>query len=64
MGIGTVGVLFFSLDGYMSDANAAFERLSGYGREELLSGDWQVLTPPEFVQLGQSAMDRLRRPEP
>jgi PAS domain S-box-containing protein len=48
LSIDTVGVLFFSLDGRMLDANAAFERMSGYGREELREMNWQILTPPEF----------------
>jgi two-component system, LuxR family, sensor kinase FixL len=49
MGIGTVGVHFFGLDGRVTDANRAFERMSGYTRGELLAlGDRKVLTPPEF----------------
>ena len=50
MGIGTVGVLFFRLDGRITDANAAFERMSSYARDELLAlKGWEVLTPPEFM---------------
>ena len=49
VGIGTVGVLFFGLDGRVTDANGAFERMSGQSRDELLAlGDWELLTPPEF----------------
>jgi two-component system sensor kinase FixL len=51
VGIGTVGVLFFGLDGRMTDANAAFERMSGYSRGELVAiEDWEALTPPEFME--------------
>jgi two-component system, LuxR family, sensor kinase FixL len=51
VGIGTVGVLFFGLDGRMTDANAAFERMSGYSRGELAAiEDWEALTPPEFME--------------
>jgi PAS domain S-box-containing protein len=51
MGIGTVGVLFFSLDGSIHDANAAFERMSGYSVEELRRiEDWAVLTEPGFLE--------------
>ncbi len=50
MSIGTVGVLFFNLDGRMTHANEAFERMSGYSRGELLTLDWRVLTPPEFME--------------
>ena len=49
MDIGTVGVLFFRLDGRVLDANAAFERLVGYTAEALRAlPDWLALTPPEF----------------
>src|SRR4051812_8112528 len=49
MGIGTVGVLFFNLNGRMTDANAAFERMSSYSRDELIACEhWETLTPPEF----------------
>lgn len=46
--IDTVGVLFFNLAGPVIAANAAFERMSGYTREELLQTQWQELTPPDF----------------
>jgi PAS domain S-box-containing protein len=46
--IDTVGVLFFSLDGRMQDANAAFLRMCGYSWQELGRLDWDVLTAPEF----------------
>ncbi|MBW4524340.1 MAG: PAS domain S-box protein [Phormidium tanganyikae FI6-MK23] len=45
----TVGVLFFSLDGGMQDANEAFIGMSGYTRDELQNAvHWETLTPPEF----------------
>ncbi len=50
MSIGTVGVLFFTLDGRMTHANEAFERMSGYRRDELFTLDWRVLTPTEFME--------------
>lgn len=47
--IETVGVLFFDLRGRILDANAAFERMSGYSRDELLRlPGWHILTPDEF----------------
>jgi two-component system CheB/CheR fusion protein len=47
----TVGVLFFRLDGRIVDANATFERLSGYPAEELRGiRHWEVLTPPEYME--------------
>lgn len=54
--IETVGVLFFSLDGRMLDANAAFERMSGYSREELRATvHWEKLTAPEFIEVTMRA---------
>jgi PAS domain S-box-containing protein len=44
----TVGVLFFNLDGRIVNANATFERLTGYSLRELQEMPWQALTPPEF----------------
>ena len=51
LSIETVGVLFFTLDGRITDANGAFERMSGYGREELRKTvHWRQLTAPEFLE--------------
>ncbi|HYD43399.1 MAG TPA: ATP-binding protein [Anaeromyxobacter sp.] len=45
----TVGILFFRLDGTLQSANAAFERMSGYGSSELTRlPHWRTLTAPEF----------------
>lgn len=50
--IETVGVLFFNLNGQISDANDAFLRMSGYSRDELINmTNWQVLTAPEFWEV-------------
>ncbi|HEX4613741.1 MAG TPA: PAS domain S-box protein, partial [Urbifossiella sp.] len=46
----TVGVLFFTLDGTIADANPAFERMSGYTRDELLrTTHWEAITRPEHM---------------
>jgi PAS domain S-box-containing protein len=57
--IDTVGVLFFSLDGRVLDANAAFERMTGFALEELRRVHWQVLTPPEHLAATQRAAEEL-----
>jgi PAS domain S-box-containing protein len=50
--IDTAGVLFFNLNGHITHANKAFERMSGYTLEELLTMvHWEVLTPPEFREV-------------
>ncbi len=60
MGIGTVGVLFFSLDGRITDANQTFIRLSGFSRDELLSlPDCERLTTPEFMRRTRLAAEEL-----
>ena len=55
LAVDTVGVLFFSLDGGIQDANAAFQRMTGYTREELRALPWQVLTPDEFIDVTRRA---------
>jgi PAS domain S-box-containing protein len=57
LSIQSVGVLFFTLDGRITEANDAFLRMSGYSHDELLNlTDWQVLTPPEFWPITVSAV--------
>jgi PAS domain S-box-containing protein len=61
LSIETVGVVFFKLDGRIVDANAAFERMSGYSREELMSDPMcqQTLTAPEFLERTNHSMHNL-----
>jgi PAS domain S-box-containing protein len=48
LSIETMGVLFFTLDGHITGANATFERLSGYSSDELRGiTHWKTLTVPE-----------------
>ncbi|UOR05265.1 PAS domain S-box protein [Hymenobacter aerilatus] len=49
--IETVGVIFFNLDGRITDANEAFQRMSGYSQVDFASGRvrWDELTLPEFM---------------
>ncbi len=54
--IDTVGVLFFTAEGRMTNANPAFARLSGYSREQLLALPTSVLTPPEFADVTARAI--------
>ncbi|MGE5464143.1 MAG: PAS domain S-box protein, partial [Syntrophothermus sp.] len=56
LSIETVGVLFFRLDGAITDANDAFLKMSGYSREELVQlEEWSLLTPPEFMKVTSRA---------
>ena len=49
-------------DGRMGLVNVAFEALTGYSAEELLSMDWATeLTPPEWFEFEQSKLAELQR---
>ena len=49
--IETVGVIFFTIDGRITDGNDAFLRMSGHSREALAAGRlrWDELTPPDWM---------------
>ena len=58
--IGTVGVLFFDLQGRILDANPALQALSGYEVAELRAmPDLMALTPPEFRDVTSRALNEL-----
>jgi PAS domain S-box-containing protein len=60
LSIDTVGVLFFTLDGHVTAVNEAFARMTGYSRDELLNiTHWQMLTPPEFMDVTVRAKEEL-----
>jgi PAS domain S-box-containing protein len=60
--IETVGVIFFTTDGSITDANDAFLRMSGYSREDLAGGlvRWDVMTPPEWMSHSRKAIEEFR----
>ncbi|MDB4906177.1 MAG: sensory box protein [Gemmatimonadetes bacterium] len=47
------GVMFWSRDGGVTDANDAFLDMLGYTREDLVAGrvDWNNITPPEYAEV-------------
>ncbi|MGN6495476.1 MAG: PAS domain S-box protein [Agriterribacter sp.] len=58
--IETVGVLFFSLEGKITDANEAAARMFGYNRQELLDiTNWEELTDVEFLGVTKQAAANL-----
>ena len=59
LSIETVGRLIFKLDGRILEANAAFERMSGYSIDELRAIDGNVLTPPEYAAMTARAAEEL-----
>jgi PAS domain S-box-containing protein len=57
LSISTVGVLYFDIDGTVRDVNAAFERMTGYTRDELRTmPNWRDMTPPEFWDVSARAL--------
>ncbi|MBX0293087.1 PAS domain-containing protein [Hymenobacter sp. HSC-4F20] len=61
LSIDTVGVIFFDLQGGIHDANAAFQRMSGYSRADFVSGRvrWDEVTPPEFMDATRRSQHEL-----
>ena len=58
--VGTVGVLFFRLDGRITEANGAFQRMSGYSREELIAhSHWKTLTVEAFHPITEASAKNL-----
>lgn len=56
-----VGVLFLDQTGRVLDANEVFLRMSGYGREQIETGEltWRKLTPPEWMESSERQMEHL-----
>lgn len=55
---GMLGVIHWTVDGRIIDANDKFLEMTGYDREALRSGalDWAAMTPPEWRHLDQQAL--------
>jgi PAS domain S-box-containing protein len=53
-----IGILVWTSDGDIIEANDAFLRMVKYSREEVLCGSlrWRDLTPPEFKAISESSM--------
>ena len=58
-----IGIAIGDLNGKLLDANEAFLKLVGYTTEDLRSGEmrWDSLTPPEYHDSDQQAVEHLRR---
>ena len=57
-----IGIVFWNLNGNVTDANGAFLNTVNYTREDLLSGriNWQEMTPPEYRSLDEKKIVELR----
>jgi PAS domain S-box-containing protein len=53
-----IGICIFDFDGRLTEANDAFLRIVGYGRDDLISGRlrWTGLTPPEWSGADERAL--------
>ena len=60
---GIVGIVVADIHGSVFEANDAYLKLTGYTREEVLSGmaGWLEMTPPELRYLSDKAGESLRR---
>ncbi|MBI4187000.1 MAG: PAS domain S-box protein [Chloroflexi bacterium] len=56
-----IGSVVATLDGRIIEANDAFLKMVGYGRDDLISGkiNWIEITPPEYEPLDQQALEEL-----
>ena len=59
---GLVGVIYWTMDGRIIDANDCFLQMVGYARGELEAGaiDWIHMTPPEYADLDAASVGELK----
>ena len=57
-----IGIVIFTLDGQITEANEAFLAMAGYSREDLRSGriSYTGMTPPEWQAATRQAMEQLQ----
>ncbi len=59
---GLLGVIYWTMDGEITDANDKFLEMTGYARQDLLAGliDWAKMTPPEYQYLDERSVAELK----
>ncbi len=59
---GLLGVIYWNMDGEITDANDKFLAMTGYTRQEIETGliDWAKMTPPEYQPLDERSMAELK----
>jgi PAS domain S-box-containing protein len=59
---GLLGVVYWNMNGEITEANAKFLEMVGYRREDLEAGriDWIKMTPPEYRHLDEASMKELQ----
>lgn len=59
--LSSVGIALTDMDGRYVEFNDAFLRIVGYEAEELRNLDYWVLTPDDYLEAEQSALDQMAR---
>jgi len=59
---GLVGVIYWNMDGIITDANDKFLQMVGYSRNEMAEGkiDWMNMTPEEYRHLDERSVVELK----
>jgi PAS domain S-box-containing protein len=59
---GLFGVIYWNMNGVITDANDKFLQMTGYSREDLECGriDWINMTPPELRYLDERSMEEMK----
>ena len=59
---GLLGVIYWNMNGEVTDANDKFLEMVGYGRKDLAAGriDWSRMTPPEYRHLDERSAAELK----
>jgi len=56
-----LGIIYWNLDGKITDANEAFLEMTGYSKEDLANGliSWADMTPPDCAEVDRKAVEEL-----
>ena len=59
---GLLGVIYWNMNGEITDANGKFLEMVGYDRDDLAAGriDWGHMTPPEYRHLDENSAEELK----
>jgi PAS domain S-box-containing protein len=60
-----IGIVFWNIQGQITNANTTFQQMTGYTREEIQAGNiyYQDITPPEYHELDAEKFQALVRGE-
>jgi PAS domain S-box-containing protein len=57
-----IGIIFWNMDGAITDANDVFLTMLGYTREDIQARhlNWRMITPPEYAPIDEKALEEIR----